>query len=48
MANLTQRIKQFLRSPSGQRLVEQARHELAKPHNRERLRALAHRLTKRR
>jgi hypothetical protein len=48
MANVTQRIKQFLRSPAGQRMIEQARQELAKPHNRERLKALAQRLTKRR
>jgi hypothetical protein len=48
MANVTQRIKDFLRSPAGQRLMEQARQELAKPHNRERLKALAQRLTKRR
>ena len=48
MANLTQRIKEFLRSPAGQRLIERGRQELAKPHNRERLRALAQRLTKRR
>lgn len=48
MANVTERIKQFLRSPAGQRLIEQARQELAKPHNRERLKALAQRLTKRR
>ncbi len=48
MANVIERIKQFLRSPNGQRLINQARHELAKPQNRERLKALAHRLTKRR
>jgi hypothetical protein len=48
MANVTQRIKEFLRSPAGQRLIEQARQEVAKPHNRARLKALAQRLTKRR
>ncbi len=48
MANVTQRIRQLLRSPAGQRVIDQARRELAKPHNRERLKALAHRLTKRR
>jgi hypothetical protein len=48
MANVTQRIKEFLRSPAGQRLIERGRQELAKPHNRERLKALAQRITKRR
>jgi hypothetical protein len=48
MANVTQRIKQFLNSPAGQRLLERGRQELAKPQNRERLKALAQRLTKRR
>ncbi|HZM74711.1 MAG TPA: hypothetical protein VFC19_03235 [Candidatus Limnocylindrales bacterium] len=48
MTNVTKRIKEFLGSPAGQRLIEQARQELTKPHNRERLRALAQRLTKRR
>ena len=48
MANVTQRIKQFVRSPAGQRLIEQVRQELGKPHNRARLKALAQKLTKRR
>ena len=47
MANVTERIKQFLRSPAGQRLIQQAKEELAKPHNRQRLKALAEKLTKR-
>jgi hypothetical protein len=48
MANMTERIKQFLRSPAGQRLIEQGKRELAKPQNRERFKALAQKLTKRR
>lgn len=48
MANVTQRLKQFLHSPAGQRLLEQARQELARPHNRERIKALMQKLTKRR
>jgi hypothetical protein len=48
MANVTQRIKDFLRSPQGQRLIEQGRRELAKPQNRAKLKALAQRLTKKR
>ena len=48
MASLTQRIKDFLRSPAGQRLIQQGRQELAKPQNRERLKALAQKFTKRR
>jgi hypothetical protein len=48
MANVTQRIKDFLRSPQGRRLIEQGKRELAKPQNREKLKALAQRFTKRR
>lgn len=48
MANLTQRIKQFLASPAGRQLIERGRREMAKPENQRRLKALAQRFTKRR
>ena len=47
MANLTQRIKDFLRSPAGQKLIAQGKRELAKPENRRKIKALAERITKR-
>lgn len=40
MASLAQRIRTFLQSPQGQRVVEQGRRQLAKPENQRRLRGL--------
>jgi len=48
MASITDRIRNFLRSPQGQRLVRQGREQLNKPENQRRLRQLADRLRKRR
>ncbi len=48
MASLVQRIKSFIQSPRGQRLVEQGRRELAKPSNQQKLRRLVARFTRRR
>jgi hypothetical protein len=48
MANVTQRIKDFLRSPAGQRLIAEGKRQLAKPENRQKLKALAEKVTKRR
>lgn len=48
MATLAQRIGAFLRSPQGQRLVDQGRRQLAKPENQRRLRGLFTRLQSRR
>ncbi|MFI5933271.1 hypothetical protein [Actinoplanes sp. NPDC051494] len=38
---LMQRLQNFLRSPKGQKLVQQGRHQLSKPENQARLRSLA-------
>jgi hypothetical protein len=48
MATLMQRLQKFLRSPQGQRLVQQGQRQLAKPENQARLRKLATRLQTRR
>ncbi|BCJ51175.1 hypothetical protein Asp14428_26500 [Actinoplanes sp. NBRC 14428] len=48
MATLMQRLQQFLRSPQGQRVVQQGRRQLAKPENQARLRKLATRFQSRR
>ncbi|PRY30188.1 hypothetical protein [Pseudosporangium ferrugineum] len=48
MATLMQRLQQFLRSPQGQRVVQQGRRQLAKPENQARLRKLATRFQNRR
>ena len=48
MATLMQRIQKFLRSPQGQRLVQQGQRQLAKPENQARLRRLATRIQGRR
>ncbi|HYN95427.1 MAG TPA: hypothetical protein VES42_16385 [Pilimelia sp.] len=45
--SITQRIRQFLSGPQGQRLVERGRRELAKPSTQQRLRQLATRLRRR-
>jgi hypothetical protein len=48
MATLAQRVRTFLQSPRGRRLVDQGRHQLAKPENQRRLRGLLSRLQNRR
>jgi hypothetical protein len=48
MSALIQRIKNFLRSPRGQQLVERGRQEIAKPSNQRRLREFKARMGKRR
>ena len=47
MATLMQRLQMFLRSPKGQRLVQQGQRQLAKPENQARLRKIAARLQNR-
>ncbi|MET0422691.1 MAG: hypothetical protein ABW046_02375 [Actinoplanes sp.] len=37
---MSQRISAFLRSPKGQRLVQQGQRQLAKPENQQRLRGV--------
>jgi hypothetical protein len=48
MATMAQRIKAFLNSPTGKRVIEKGRQELSKPENQRKLRQLAGRLQKRR
>ncbi|MEV6630790.1 hypothetical protein AB0M54_08565 [Actinoplanes sp. NPDC051470] len=48
MATLMQRLQKFLRSPQGQRIVEQGRRQAAKPENQARARRLLARLQGRR
>jgi hypothetical protein len=48
MATIADRIRDFLRSPRGQRLVQQGRTQLNKPENQRRLQELANRLRSRR
>jgi len=48
MATISQRLQQFLRSPQGQRLVQQGQRQLAKPENQARLRKALSRLQGRR
>ena len=36
-----QRVQKFLRSPQGQKIVDQGRRQLAKPENQAKLRSLA-------
>ncbi len=48
MPTLMQRVQKFLRSPQGQKLVDQGRHQLAKPENQAKLRKLATRFQDRR
>ena len=40
MASLVQRLQMFLRTPKGQRLLQQGRAQLAKPENQARARRL--------
>jgi hypothetical protein len=44
MASMTDRLRDFLRSPRGQRLAQQGRTQLNKPENQRRLQQLANRL----
>jgi hypothetical protein len=48
MPSLTQRLRTFLASPQGQKMVERGRQELAKPENQQKLRRLVTRLRSRR
>ncbi|GGM89175.1 hypothetical protein ACFFX1_22500 [Dactylosporangium sucinum] len=48
MATLSQRIRAFLTSPKGQRLIQQGRRQLARPENQQRLRRLLAKLQGRR
>ncbi|WP_173745309.1 hypothetical protein [Actinoplanes sp. TFC3] len=45
MATLMQRLQTFIRSPKGQKLIQQGRQQLAKPENQARLRKLATKVT---
>ncbi|HEY0002164.1 MAG TPA: hypothetical protein VGB74_17055 [Actinoplanes sp.] len=44
MTSLTQRVRSFLGSPKGKRLVAEGRRQLAKPENQQRLRQLLQKL----
>jgi hypothetical protein len=48
MATLQQRIRAFLNSPQGKRLVAEGQRQLAKPENQRRLRELVTRFRSRR
>ena len=48
MASLSRRIKKFVQSPQGQRMIEQAKVEAGKPENRRKLEQLRARYLKRR
>jgi hypothetical protein len=48
MASLSQRLRAFLASPQGKRVVEQGQRELAKPENQRKLRQLLAKLQNRR
>jgi hypothetical protein len=48
MASLSQRIRAFLGSPRGKRLIAQGQAQLAKPENQRKLKRLLARLQKRR
>jgi hypothetical protein len=45
---VSDRIKKFMQSPQGKKLVETGQREVAKPENQRKLRQLAARFTKRR
>ncbi|GAA2465553.1 hypothetical protein GCM10010435_38510 [Winogradskya consettensis] len=47
MATLMQRLQTFLRSPKGQKLVQQGRQQLAKPENQARIRQIMTKARKR-
>ena len=48
MASLAQRLQKFLRSPQGQRLIDEGRRQLAKPENQAKARRLLTKLQGRR
>jgi hypothetical protein len=48
MTSLTQRLRDFLRSPQGKRLVAEGKRQIAKPENQHRLRQLLERFRGRR
>jgi hypothetical protein len=48
MATLQQRIRAFLASPQGKRLIAEGQRQLAKPENQRRLRQLVNRFRSRR
>ena len=48
MASLVQRLQMFLRTPQGQRLVQQGRRQLAKPENQAKARSILAKLQGRR
>lgn len=48
MATLMQRLQKFLRSPQGQRIVDQGRRQMAKPENQARARRFLSRFQGRR
>ncbi len=48
MASLVQRLQMFLRTPRGQRLIQQGQRQLAKPENQARARRLLAKLQGRR
>ncbi|GAB2581102.1 hypothetical protein Aab01nite_58060 [Paractinoplanes abujensis] len=48
MPSLSQRLRAFLSSPQGQRVIEQGRRQLAKPENQHKLRSLLTKLQGRR
>lgn len=48
MASLIKKLTDFVRSPRGRAMVEQARRQAAKPQNRRRLEQLRARLARRR
>jgi predicted house-cleaning NTP pyrophosphatase (Maf/HAM1 superfamily) len=48
MASLAQRLQKFLRSPQGQRLIQEGQRQLAKPENQAKARRLLSKLQGRR
>ncbi|AGL16196.1 hypothetical protein [Actinoplanes sp. N902-109] len=44
MATLSERLRAFLGSPRGKRLIEQGQHQLAKPENQQKARKLLDKL----
>lgn len=48
MASLSNRIRKFVDSPRGRKLIESGQRELAKPSNQKKLQELAAKLRKRR
>lgn len=48
MPTMSQRLNTFLKSPNGQRLIEQGRRQLAKPENQQRIKRLFTKLQQRR